>query len=162
MKTAGTAIALILLLAITACNSGSKSNNESNDSNEIKNPATENYSDSLPPDTAITGGPGTVKPPNAGERRNNKLTGIWLLQLNGSISQDGFVLKEDGTASSINNVNTLYKTWNMPGSDMLVLGGKKIQNKKEYPFSDTFKIDKITDSAFTISSGKKIFTYRRE
>lgn len=158
MKTAGKITAFIFLVAIAACNSS----NKSNDSKEIKKTSTENYNDSLPPDTAITGGPGSVKRPDAGEKRNNEFAGIWLLQLNGSVSQDGFVLKDDGTASSINNVNTLYKTWQTIDSDVLVLAGKKIQNKKEYPFSDTFKIDNITDSVFTINSGKKTFTYRRE
>lgn len=91
-----------------------------------------------------------------------QLEGIWLIQdKSGAVVSEGINLKENGNANSINNTSVLYKTWQYPGNDTLVMEGKKRMNGEDILVSDTFRINSITDSVLVLQKGKITRTYRR-
>ena len=85
--------------------------------------------------------------------------GKWIEPTGGSEEQ-GFVLNKDGSVESINMGYVEFKNWERKG-DLLILKGANIGSVKR-DFSDTMKIEKITDTEMTLSQGGYTVTYERK
>lgn len=102
--------------------------------------------------------PAEIKPATA-----DNIADIWLeMDTRGKVREDGFNLREDGTASSLNMATLLYEKWNRIGSDSLVLSGKSIGNKQTLEFSDTFQIAILNDTILELHKNKLRLMYHRE
>ena len=80
---------------------------------------------------------------------------------NMSQMEQGFILKEDGKASSVNMATLSYERWEKQ-NDRLILSGKSIGNHQTVAFSDTFIIEKFTQDSLVLSKGKLRLGYSRE
>ena len=78
---------------------------------------------------------------------------------------EGFELKDDGLASSINMATLVYEKWEtikVDNTDALVLQGKSIGNGQTLSFADTLKIDKITKNSLTLTRDSYTRTYSKK
>lgn len=73
----------------------------------------------------------------------------------------GFALEQGGTASSINMATLQYEKWERQG-DLLILSGKSIGNVQTLDFSDTMRIDLLTDTELTLTKGNLTLEYTRQ
>ena len=73
----------------------------------------------------------------------------------------GFALEQGGTASSINMATLQYEKWERQG-DLLILSGKSIGNVQTLDFSDTLRIDLLTDTELTLTRGNLTLEYTRQ
>lgn len=73
----------------------------------------------------------------------------------------GFALEQGGTASSINMATLQYEKWERQG-DLLILSGKSIGNGQTLDFSDTMRIDLLTDTELTLTRGNLTLEYTRQ
>lgn len=73
----------------------------------------------------------------------------------------GFALEQGGTASSINMATLQYEKWERQG-DLLILSGKSIGNGQAPDFSDTLRIDLLTDTELTLTRGNLTLKYTRQ
>ena len=96
----------------------------------------------------------------------NQLKGSWIAPINGMPEQmEGFELKDDGLASSINMATLVYEKWEtikLDNADVLVLQGKSIGNGQTLSFSDTLKIDKISENSLTLTQDSYTRTYTKK
>ncbi|RHU27181.1 hypothetical protein DXD68_11135 [Parabacteroides sp. TM07-1AC] len=96
----------------------------------------------------------------------NQLKGSWVAPINGMPEQmEGFELKDDGLASSINMATLVYEKWEtikLDNTDVLVLQGKSIGNGQTLSFSDTLKIDKISENSLTLTQDSYTRTYTKK
>jgi len=84
---------------------------------------------------------------NASEDMNatDKLVGSWVQPIPGLKNEvQGFSLKADGSASSINMASLLYSSWKVEGNKLMLMGkslgnGVTTEDKEvyEYSFCDT-------------------------
>lgn len=80
--------------------------------------------------------------------KNANLAGEWIQPVPGMPQMtQGFTLKEDGSASSINMATLKYESWKEENGK-LILTGKSIGNSQTIAFADTFEIEKLTDNSF--------------
>lgn len=73
----------------------------------------------------------------------------------------GFVLQQGGKASSVNMATLQYERWEKQG-DILILSGKSIGNGQTIDFSDTMRIDLLTDTELTLTRGNLTLEYTRQ
>ena len=84
------------------------------------------------------------------------LTGDWIEPVPGTTNTiQGFSLKENGEATSINMATLQYKSWAQE-DNRLILSGESIGNHQTIPFSDTLKICKLSDLVKTYTRPKSI------
>ena len=88
------------------------------------------------------------------------LVGTWVQPQTSYTQEQGFVLYKDGTAADINVDFVKYKTWEKKG-DLLILNGKNIGSVKR-DFSDTMKIEKVTDTELILSQSGYSVTFKRK
>ena len=75
--------------------------------------------------------------------------------------KQGFVLEEDGTASSVNMATLQYSSWQQNGNE-LILSGKSIGNHQTIDFTDRYKIQKLTEDTLVLQSGSRTYTYKKQ
>ena len=96
----------------------------------------------------------------------NQLKGSWVAPINGMPEQmEGFELKDNGLASSINMATLVYEKWEtikLDKADALVLQGNSIGNGQTLSFSDTLKIDKISENSLTLTQDSYTRTYTKK
>ena len=86
------------------------------------------------------------------------LEGTWVEPVPGMENMDqGFRLDANGKASSVNMATLRYETWKQEG-DRLILTGESIGNGITVPFSDTLKVEKVTEDSLIVK--KKALTLR--
>lgn len=73
----------------------------------------------------------------------------------------GFVLQQGGKASSVNMATLQYERWEKQG-DILILSGKSIGNGQTIDFSDTLRIEKLTEAGLTLTRGNLTLEYTRQ
>lgn len=96
-----------------------------------------------------------------GCQSESTLQGEWVEPIPGMSGQyQGFVLKNDGVASSINMATIQYEQWKQEG-DLLLLSGKSIGNHQTIAFTDTLSINKITKDSLMLKKGSNTYTYSR-
>lgn len=79
------------------------------------------------------------------------ILGAWVEPVGGMEGMvQGFVLREDGSASSVNMSTLVYESWRRCG-DTLMLKGKSIGNRQTLPFEDTMLIKSVSDSVLTVA-----------
>ena len=88
------------------------------------------------------------------------LVGTWVQPQTSYTQEQGFVLYKDGTADDINVDFVKYESWEKKG-DLLILKGKNIGSVKR-DFSDTMKIEKVTDNELILSQSGYSVTFRRK
>lgn len=88
------------------------------------------------------------------------LVGTWVQPQTSYTQEQGFVLYKDGTADDINVDFVKYESWEKKG-DLLILRGKNIGSVKR-DFSDTMKIEKVTDNELILSQSGYSVTFRRK
>ncbi|WP_262893124.1 lipocalin-like domain-containing protein [Bacteroides salyersiae] len=71
------------------------------------------------------------------------------------------VLEEGGKASSINMATLLYDTWKQEGAS-LILSGTSKGNHQTLHFTDTLKIESLTQDSLILKREKLILRYARE
>lgn len=93
----------------------------------------------------------------------DQVTGIWLkMNKDGSVSMEGFQLKPNGNASSLNTPSVRYKGWQHINSEALILDGNKTAGKKDVLFSDTFHIEVLNDTMMRLTKGAVSVAYHKE
>ena len=88
------------------------------------------------------------------------LVGTWVQPQTSYTQEQGFVLYKDGTADDINVDFVKYESWEKKG-DLLILKGKNIGSVKR-DFSDTMKIEKVTDNELILSQSGYSVTFKRK
>ena len=88
------------------------------------------------------------------------LVGTWVQPQTSYTQEQGFVLYKDGTAADINVDFVKYEFWEKKG-DLLILRGKNIGSVKR-DFSDTMKIEKVTDKELILSQSGYSVTFKRK
>lgn len=92
----------------------------------------------------------------------NQLIGSWTQPIPGQeTSVQGFELKEDGKASSINMSTLKYESWATNGKQLL-LTGKSIGNGLTFEFTDTLLIQKVTADSLILQRGQGQWSYARQ
>lgn len=95
--------------------------------------------------------------------RRPMMYGQWTEPIPGSddpSAVQGFVLNEDGTASSVNMATLLYKSWDRVG-DLLFLSGESVGNGVTIAFTDTLLVTKCTADSLVLSRGGYQAEYTR-
>lgn len=89
------------------------------------------------------------------------LTGDWIEPVPGTTNTiQGFSLKENGEATSINMATLQYKSWAQE-DNRLILSGESIGNHQTISFSDTLKIFKLSEDSLILKKGDLVKTYTR-
>ena len=89
------------------------------------------------------------------------LTGDWIEPVPGNTNTtQGFSLKENGEATSINMATLQYKSWAQE-DNRLILSGESIGNQQTISFSDTLKIFKLSEDSLILKKGDLVKTYTR-
>ncbi|MET3654840.1 lipocalin family protein [Dyella japonica] len=71
------------------------------------------------------------------------LIGDWVEPVPGTAGQvQGFLLREDGSVSSINMATLLYGTWRLD-NDTLTLTGASLGNHSASAFENTYKVESV-------------------
>ena len=78
--------------------------------------------------------------------------GIWVEPVPGMAGVQGIALEEDGAAHSVNMATLRYETWKYE-KGRLVLTGMSIGNGVTIPFSDTVKVEGLTEDSLLLSRG---------
>lgn len=92
----------------------------------------------------------------------SSIVGEWVEPIPGMDSQmQGIILTKGGEASSINMATLQYEKWEKRG-DKLILSGKSIGNHETISFTDTFEIEKSTESELVLRNGSQIINYHRQ
>ncbi len=94
--------------------------------------------------------------------QDRQMVGKWVEPIPGGVIEgvQGFELKEDGTASSINMATLVYENWKMSG-EKLILAGESIGNGVTGRFTDTMNIQKISEDTLVLVRGEATFVYTR-
>ncbi len=94
--------------------------------------------------------------------QDQQFVGKWVEPIPGGVIDgvQGFELKEDGSASSINMATLVYETWNVSG-DRLILSGESIGNGVSGRFTDTMNVQRITEDTLILVRGEATFVYTR-
>lgn len=74
--------------------------------------------------------------------------------------QQGFILEEDGTASSVGMASLVYEHWKRE-QEQLILTGKSIGNRQTIAFSDTLQIELLSQDSLLVRKGQLTFRYGR-
>lgn len=72
----------------------------------------------------------------------------------------GFRLNEDGSATSIQMATLQYESWKREG-ELLILYGKSIGNRQTFSFTDTLKVEKLTETTLVLKRKEQLHTYLR-
>lgn len=89
------------------------------------------------------------------------IVGKWVQPVIGlQDAEQGFVLMEGGKASSVNMATLQYETWQLQGSK-LILSGKSIGNRQEISFTDTLKIETLTQDSLILKKGELTLSYAK-
>lgn len=85
--------------------------------------------------------------------------GRWI-EPTGGTEEQGFILNQDGSATSVNMGFIEFTKWEKNG-DLLILNGR---NKGAYKreFVDTMKIEKLTKTEMTLSQAGYSVTYLKD
>lgn len=95
-------------------------------------------------------------------QENISLTGKWTQPIPGMpASRQGFILNENGKASSVNMATLRYETWEQKGNK-LIFSGKSIGNHQIIPFADTLTIEKLTQDTLNLRKGQLLLQYTRD
>lgn len=78
------------------------------------------------------------------------IVGSWVQPIPGQDGVQGFTLKEDGSAESVNMATLQYETWKAE-NEQLYLSGKSIGNGQTIPFTDTLEIKSVTADSLTLN-----------
>lgn len=90
------------------------------------------------------------------------IVGEWTQPIPGMEDMtQGFVLQQGGKASSVNMATLQYERWEKQG-DILILSGKSIGNGQTIDFSDTLRIEKLTEAGLTLTRGNLTLEYTRQ
>lgn len=94
-------------------------------------------------------------------KQEPNLTGTWLEPIPGMEDQtQGFTLKGNGTAASMNMATLQYTAWTKEG-DQLILNGNSIGNGGTFPFADTLTIKKLTEDSLVLQKGMLTRSFAR-
>ena len=91
-------------------------------------------------------------------KESGSISGSWTTPIEDQPQhQQGFTLKDEGTATSINLADKIYEKWEKFG-DRLILYGKDNTSDNAKKITDTLKIVSVNDSVMvlTIAEGKQI------
>ncbi|MGN0189415.1 MAG: lipocalin family protein [Candidatus Cryptobacteroides sp.] len=87
--------------------------------------------------------------------------GRWTAPVPGMEGQEqGFELRKDGTAESVNMATLQYRTWERT-DDRLILTGESIGNGITIPFRDTLTIESIENDRLTLRKGDLLTEYSK-
>lgn len=89
-----------------------------------------------------------------------ELVGQWVEPVPGMDMVQGFELKEGGEAHSINMATLLYDRWTCEG-DRLILTGESMGNGEICPFTDTLRIESLTEDSLIVNRGRMRIAYCR-
>jgi len=95
-------------------------------------------------------------------KESGSITGSWVKAMDDQPQhRQGFTLKAEGGAASINLPDKIYEKWEKVG-DRLILYGINKDSENSDKFSDTMKITSVTDSIMVLkaANGKEI-TYTK-
>ncbi len=91
----------------------------------------------------------------------SSLSGCWTQPIPGQPGHtQGFMLKSDGKAASINMHTLLYTGWSLDGSQ-LTLTGKSIGNRTSSVFTTTSAIDRLSKTTLILNTDGNREAYTR-
>ncbi len=89
------------------------------------------------------------------------LVGMWIQPVPGMGGiEQGFMLKADGKAFSVNMSTLSYEAW-QEKDNRLILSGKSMGNHQTIEFSDTFDIEKLTSDSLILRKNDLKLEYAR-
>lgn len=92
----------------------------------------------------------------------DSIEGSWVEPIPGMENMvQGVCLEKGGKASSINMSTLIYEAWARQG-DRLLLSGQSIGNHQTLVFTDTFDIEKLTDTELVLKRGSYVISYTRQ
>lgn len=92
---------------------------------------------------------------------NVSIEGDWIEPVPGMENMiQGISLKTDGKASSINMATLQYEKWEQK-DNLLILSGTSIGNHQTLSFTDTLKIEKLTEDSLILRKGELILKYSK-
>lgn len=95
-------------------------------------------------------------------REHNPLIGRWVEPVPGNETEfQGFSLKNEGMASSVNMATLQYQKWRRDGN-RLILSGKSIGNRQTIDFEDSYVIKKLTPHELILQKGDGTFVFQRK
>lgn len=95
------------------------------------------------------------------EQKEN-LLGTWVEPIPGQETvEQGFTLKENGEAESVNMATLVYDHWQKEG-DLLLLNATSIGNGVSFQFTDTMKIEKLTQDSLILSRNGVVIRYHKD
>ena len=88
------------------------------------------------------------------------IEGTWIEPATKQTEEQGITLYKDGTATAVNMKFTNFTSWEKRG-DLLILKGFNTGYANQ-EFSDTMKIEKITETELVLSQDNYSLTYKRK
>lgn len=91
-----------------------------------------------------------------------QLIGSWIEDVpNMPKLKQGFELKKDGSAQSINMATLQYTSWKQNANE-IILSGKSIGNHQTIDFEKTYQIQKLDQHMLVLQSGSQTFIYKKQ
>lgn len=91
---------------------------------------------------------------------SDPMVGSWVMPATSYTPEQGFELKENGTAEAINMDFVEFTTWQKEG-DKLILNGKNTGSVKG-DFSDEMNIVEVTKEEMKLETGGITLTYKKK
>ena len=92
---------------------------------------------------------------------NVSIEGDWIEPVPGIENMiQGISLKTDGKTSSINMATLQYEKWEQK-DNLLILFGTSIGNHQTLSFTDTLKIEKLTEDSLILRKGELVLKYSK-
>lgn len=93
---------------------------------------------------------------------DTQIEGSWVESVPGMPKMvQGFTLKNEGEANSINMATLQYERWEKKG-DQLILSGKSIGNRQTISFSDTLVIEELSPEKLILRKENKVINYQKQ
>ncbi len=90
------------------------------------------------------------------------LEGTWTQPIPGQSGRQGFTLRADGSAESVNMATLKYSAWAQPDDTTLVLTATSQGNGTSFTSDDTLTLVRLTADSLVLRRGQLLLEYTKE
>lgn len=90
------------------------------------------------------------------------LEGTWTRPIPGQSGRQGFTLRADGSAESVNMATLKYSAWAQPDDTTLVLTATSQGNGTSFTSDDTLTLVRLTADSLVLRKGQLLLEYTKE
>lgn len=90
------------------------------------------------------------------------LEGTWTQPIPGQSGRQGFTLRADGSAESVNMATLKYSAWAQPDDTTLVLTATSQGNGTSFTSDDTLTLVRLTADSLVLRKGQLLLEYTKE